>query len=77
MTSTSGLSAAEQKRLVNEMLRDFVEVESPEEPIAFFCECDRDCCRLVWLTPAQYDAVRRNPAWEALAAHPAGVVPLV
>jgi hypothetical protein len=41
-----------------------------DEPIAFFCECDREQCYApVWLTGAEYDRMRARPGWQPVAEH--------
>jgi hypothetical protein len=54
------------KRRTNELM--LIGLQRRDEPIPFFCECDRnDCDRLVWLTADHYDRARASSAWSALA----------
>lgn len=49
-------------RDANEKIREkSIELEDPVEQIPFLCECPReDCSTIVRLTPAEYEAVRRE-----------------
>jgi hypothetical protein len=52
-------------RAVNERISEWPEHQQtgPDEPLAFVCECGRrDCFERVYLTRAQYEAVRRDAA---------------
>jgi len=50
-------------------MRDGLRALEPREEIAFFCECDRsDCYQVVWLSGADYDRLRAEDGWRALAA---------
>ena len=41
-----------------------------DEPLPFFCECNRDDCFLpVWLTPAEYDLIVRHEMSVIIAGH--------
>ena len=59
---------AAQKRRVNDMMREGLHAQGPNEPIPFFCECDSKACyEAVWRTGPQYDEARRDASWRALA----------
>jgi hypothetical protein len=49
-------------REANEKIREkSIELDDPVERIPFLCECPReDCSTIVQLTPAEYEAVRRD-----------------
>jgi hypothetical protein len=49
-------------REANEKIRErSIEFDDPVERIPFLCECPReDCSTIVPLTPAEYEAVRRD-----------------
>jgi hypothetical protein len=49
-------------RAANEKIREkSIELHDPVERIPFLCECPReDCSTIVLLTPAEYEAVRRD-----------------
>jgi hypothetical protein len=55
-----------KKRQVNKVILEGLR-HSPE-PIAFFCECDRDSCyQSAWLTSADYERSMRLYGWRALS----------
>jgi hypothetical protein len=61
------VNPAARKRHVNDLIRAGLRHQSPDEPIAFFCECDEEHChQIVWLTGPEYDRARHNPRWIAL-----------
>ena len=67
---TIALDPTARKRQVNDMMRDGLRAQNPNEPIPFFCECDsKDCFEVVWRTGLQYDEARRDASWRALAEH--------
>ena len=49
-------------REANEKIREkSIELDDPVEQIPFLCECPReDCATIVQLTPAEYEAIRRD-----------------
>ncbi len=60
MISTSTLTRPETTRRINDFLYESVD-GSPDDFIAFFCECEReDCYRSVWLTPLEYRTQRHD-----------------
>jgi hypothetical protein len=55
------------KQEINRLMRGSLGSRSESERIGYFCECDDPhCYKAVWLTAAEYDRRRRNPAWRAL-----------
>ena len=59
---------AARKPLINELVREGLGDDTAGTQIAFFCECgDEQCYEAVWLSAAEYDAGRRDPAWVPLA----------
>jgi hypothetical protein len=62
-----------RKRRANDYMRDGL--AHYDEPIAFFCECDREqCFAPVWLTGSEYDGLRPRPGWQPIADHDRGRV---
>lgn len=62
-----GVDAASRKRRANELMREGLRHFDPAEPIPFFCECGRHrCYEAVWLTSAEFEKRRRDPAWRAV-----------
>jgi hypothetical protein len=67
---TIAIDPATQKRRINDMMREGLQAQDPNEPIPFFCECDsKDCFDVVWRTGPQYDEARRDANWRALTEH--------
>jgi hypothetical protein len=55
-------------RRVNDLMWGRLTEGDWDEPIAFFCECERDgCYRSVWLMPDEYRSGRLAPGWRALS----------
>jgi hypothetical protein len=60
------MSAFTRKRRANRVVLDGLRRSG--NPIAFFCECDRDdCYQAAWLTCADYERSMRRPRWRALS----------
>lgn len=47
--------SAPSKRDLNRQLPEILRVVSVDQPIAFFCECDAACYRVVWLSSSEYE----------------------
>jgi hypothetical protein len=49
------MKAMQIRRHANELMRDGLPFDDPDEPIPFFCECgDSHCLQVVWLTASEY-----------------------
>jgi hypothetical protein len=56
------------KHRVNDLIYDSLVEQPGSEPVGFFCECSSArCFEPVWLTIAEYETRRRDPAWSARA----------
>lgn len=54
---------------VNDLIWESLDHGHRTEPVAFFCECERDDCYLpVWLTLDEYREGRSRPGWLAIAS---------
>jgi hypothetical protein len=60
---------ASRKTRINNFMRDGLRRLDTDEPIPFFCECNRsDCFSTVWVSGAALDRLRRSGNRE-LSAH--------
>lgn len=70
MEEMDALAPGAEKRRINDLMREGLREQHPDEPIPFFCECDgQECYRAVWLTGRQYDGARRSGTWQAISHH--------
>jgi hypothetical protein len=63
-------------RRVNGLISESLAAGGRNEPAALFCECgEPDCFRVVWLSPADYEEAKRDPAWVATSTEHAVSTP--
>lgn len=68
MEETTAGSPAAEKRRINNLMREGLRGQHPDELIPFFCECEtRECYRAVWRSGRQYDDARRVGTWRAIS----------